>query len=113
MKRFSLALRVGAWLLAPLDDALHGLSLTRLLAMACFVYVGHEVFVHEKAITWVDYAVMMLGIAAAFGKTVVLALIQRSQLHIAGKEIRETVDVTLRQIQERRAAGKKWEAEAS
>lgn len=115
-------LRFLLWFVAPFDDRIRGLSLTRLLAVACFVFVWHEIEVgHEIALkagtpirlSWIDYATFLLGVAAAFGKSVVLALIDRNKISVDGKEIRETVDVTVRQIAERRAQGKEWDAEPS
>lgn len=110
VKRFFL------WFVAPLDDRIRGLSLTRLLAVACFFFVWHEIEVgHEIALknnvpvrlSWIDYATFLLGVAAAFGKSVVLALINRNQVNVDGKEIRETVDITVREIQERREAAER------
>lgn len=79
-------LRFALWFVAPLDERLRGLSLVRLMAATCFVFVAHEVFAHEKSLTWVDYAVLVLGVACAFGKKMVYALIQRSQVSIGPKD---------------------------
>lgn len=110
-RRHHPVIRFLLWFVAPLDDRLRGLSLARILAVACFVYVGHEVFIHEKGLTWVDAYVMTLGLASAFGQKMLLAFINRNSFAVDGKEIRETVDITLRQIADRRAQGKEWDAE--
>ena len=68
--------RVLLWVISPLDERLAGLSLTRLMAMACFVYVGHTVW-EEQRLSWVDYNVMLLGVVTAFGKKMVYAYITR------------------------------------
>ncbi len=70
-------LRFCLWFVAPLDERLRGLSLTRLLAMACFVFVGHTVW-EEQRLSWVDYSTLLLGVCAAFGKKLVYALVSRA-----------------------------------
>lgn len=107
--------RILMWPIAPFDDRIRGLSLTRLLAVACFVMVAHEVFVHEKGLTWIDFWTLVLGICTAFGKKMVNALLLRIGLgtQAVSSEARSQVDVTHRQIQERREHGKEWDAEVS
>lgn len=70
IKRFLL------WWVAPLDDRLRGLSLTRILAAACFVFVGHSVY-EERALSWVDFWVLVLGTCSAYGKKMLFAFLQR------------------------------------
>lgn len=107
-------LRFLLWFVAPLDDRLRGLSMARLLSFWCFGLVTHSVW-HERAISGWDYATLVLGAALWVGKKAVLALIYRNKMSVDGKEIRETVDVTVRQIQERRdnPDAKAWDAEAT
>ena len=107
------------WLLAPLVSHWRGLSLVRFLAIFCAVAVGHEVFVHERALTWVDFWLILAAFAASFGKPIFAILLSRVGLLSASmdrtEKLSERVDVTLREIQERRAQGKDegWDAEAS
>lgn len=75
-RRERTALRIFLWALSPLDERLQGLSLTRLLAVACFVYVAHTIW-EEQRLSWVDYNVMVLGVCTAFGKKLVYALVTR------------------------------------
>jgi thiol:disulfide interchange protein len=103
------------WLLAPLVSHWRGLSLVRFLAIFCAVAVYHEVFVHERALTWVDFWLILAAFAASFGKPIFAILLSRVGLRSASmdrtEKVSETVDVTLRQIQERRTQGKEWDAE--
>lgn len=55
---------------APLVEGWQGISLVRLIAAFCMVLVGHEVFVHEHDLTWVDFWIVVAAVAAAFGKKV-------------------------------------------
>ena len=64
------------WFVAPLDERLQGLSLTRLMAVACFVYVAHTIW-EEQRLSWVDYNIMLLGVVTAFGKKMVYAFVTR------------------------------------
>ena len=88
----------GAWWIAPLDESRHGLSLVRLMAVSCFVLVGHTVY-HEHALTWVDFSVLMAGISAAFGKKVWVAWLARNQVTVQGMEQRLTAEITQRREQ--------------
>lgn len=81
------------WLLAPLDDRLRGLSLTRILAVLCFVFVGHSVW-HERALTWIDFWVLALGIATAYGKKVLLAFFSRIGLSRVTPSVTAPFDAT-------------------
>ena len=101
------------WTLAPLVDQWHGLSLTRFISIFCCVIVGHEIFVHEHGLTGVDFWLIIAAIGTAFGKMTFEAVLQRLGLQSKSLDITEKVDVTLRQIQERREHGKEWDAEAS
>jgi len=64
------------WFVAPFEEGLRGLSLTRLMAVTCFVYVGFAV-ANEHRLSWVDYNVLVLGIVAAFGKKMMYAWVTR------------------------------------
>lgn len=99
--------------MAPVVDDYKGLSLTRFIAVALIVMVGHEVFVHEKGLTWIDFWVALAAIATAFGKSVFTILLSRVGLQSQSRDVTEKVDVTLRQIQERREQGKEFGAEAT
>ena len=98
------------WGIAPLDDRLRGLSLTRLLAIACFVFVAHEVLWHEEGLSWVDFWVLTLGICTAYGKKVLLAFLQRVGLKSASMDITNKTQI---EIAQRRVDGAVWDAEAS
>lgn len=101
--------RVLLWFVAPLDDRLRGLSLTRILAVLCFVYVGHSVW-EERALSWVDFWVLALGICTAYGKKVLLAFLQRIGL----RSVSQDVTLDLRQeIVRRREDGKDFDAEVT
>ena len=98
------------WGIAPLDDRLRGLSLTRLLAIACFVFVAHGAIQHEQGLSWVDFWVLTLGICTAYGKKVLLAFLQRVGLKSASMDITNKTQI---EIAQRRADGAVWDAEAS
>lgn len=95
--------RAWEFVMAPVVDDYRGLSLTRFIAVALIVMVGHEVFVHERALTWIDFWVALAAIATAFGKSAFTLFLHRVGLASASQDVTQTVDVTLRQIQERRA----------
>ena len=78
-RRRNLPLRIFMWALAPLVERWRGLSLTRFIAVFICVLVGHEVFVHERALSGVDIWALVLAIATAFGKKVFVAFLNRSQ----------------------------------
>ena len=100
------------WLLAPLVSHWQGLSLVRFLAVFCAVLVGHEVFVHEKGLTWVDFWLMLAAFAAAFGKPIFAILLSRVGLR--SSTLDQTVKADIRQeILARREQGKAWDAEAT
>lgn len=100
------------WLMAPLVSHWRGLSLVRFLAIFCAVLVGHEVFVHEKAVTWIDFWLMLAAFAAAFGKPIFAILLSRVGLRSASMDV--TADVRIRQeIAERRSQGREWDAEVA
>lgn len=103
-------LSILCWFVAPLDDRLRGLSLTRLLAISCFVFVAHEVLWHEEGLSWVDFWVLTLGICTAYGKKVLLAFLQRVGLRSASMDITNKTQI---EIAQRRADGAHWDAEAS
>ena len=65
------------FLLAPLVDSWAGLSLTRFLAIFCCVLVGHNVLWHDRALTWIDFWLIVAAISAAFGKALWLAFLAR------------------------------------
>ena len=87
--------RAFCWLLAPFVENWRGLSLTRFLAVACFAFVAHTVW-HEERLSWVDFSILTLGVATAFGKKAFLAWVERTQTKVEGKDIRETVEVTVK-----------------
>lgn len=100
------------WTMAPLVSHWKGLSLVRFLAVFCAGLVGHEVFVHEKALTWIDFWLMLAAFAAAFGKPVFAIFLSRVGLRSASTDM--TLDAKIRQeIVERRAQGKEWDAEVA
>lgn len=88
---------------AILVDDYKGISLTRIIAAFIMVLVGHEVFVHEKGLTWIDFWMTLAAVATAFGKSVFTFLLTRVSLRSLSEDKTEKVDVTLRQIQERRS----------
>lgn len=103
-------LSILCWFVAPLDDRLRGLSLTRLLAIGCFVFVAHSIFWHEEELTYVHLWILMLGICTAYGKKVLLAFLQRVGLRSASMDITNKTQI---EIAQRRADGAHWDAEAS
>lgn len=107
MKRF---LSVAKWFVAIFDDRLRGLSLTRLLAISCFVFVAHSVFWRKEELTYVHLWILMLGICTAYGKKVLLAFLQRVGLSSVSADITK---VTRTAIAKRRTDGAHWDAEAS
>lgn len=98
------------WLLAPLVSHWKGLSLVRFLAVFIAVAVGHEVFVHDLPLSWIDFWMMLAAIAASFGKPIFALLLQRVGLKSASMDTRidQRIDIT-----HRREQGKDWDAEAS
>lgn len=70
------------WLMAPLVDGWRGLSLTRLVAVFCCIIVWHEVVMDRKALSWVDFCVLALAVATAFGKLSYDAFLQRLTMGI-------------------------------
>lgn len=98
------------WLLAPLVSHWRGLSLVRFLCVFIAVAVGHEVFVHEKALTWVDFWFILAAIAASFGKPIFALLLQRVGLKSASMDVSVN---TREEILHRREQGREWDAEAS
>ena len=96
MTRQNWPLRFVLWFVAPFDDRLRGFSLTRVLAIACFVLVAHEVFVHEKGLTWIDFWTLTLGVCTAYGKKMVYAFLQRIGLKSESKDITEKVEITVK-----------------
>lgn len=100
-------LRFLLWFVAPLDDRLRGLSLTRILATACFVFVGHSVW-EERALSWVDFWVLVLGICTAYGKKMLLAFLQRIGLKSSSMDVTNKTEIAIRQ---RREQGAEWDAE--
>lgn len=99
------------WLLAPLVSHWKGLSLVRFLAVFCAVLVGHEVFVHEKSLSWVDFWLILAAFAASFGKPIFAILLSRVGLSSASMDATSKVEETRRQILERRNIGKDLGAE--
>jgi len=85
------------WLLAPLVSHWRGLSLVRFLSVFIAVVIGHEVFVHEKSLGWVDFWMMLAAIAAAFGKPIFALLLsrvgQRTVAHDIKQDIQATFDI--------------------
>lgn len=79
-RRHNIPLRVFMWALAPLVENWRGLSLTRFIAVFLCILVGHEVVVHERALTGVDLWVLMLAVATAFGKKVFVLFLSRAKL---------------------------------
>lgn len=76
------------WSLAPLVSHWRGLSLVRFLAIFCAVLVGHEVFVHERSISWIDFWLILAAFAASFGKPVFAILLSRVGLRSASMDHR-------------------------
>ncbi len=93
------------WLLAPLVENWRGLSLTRFLAIACYAFVGYEVWVHERPLSWVDLTVLTLGVATAFGKKAFLAWIARTTTNVVGVEAHVRQEIADRRQQ---AADNGW-----
>lgn len=100
--------RVLFWFLAIFSDSWHGLSLTRLLVLYCGTLVGHEVFVHERALSWVDFSLLVMSFAAAFGKKAFLAYLSRTQTTVQGQQMDVTAKVE-EVISARRDAANGWE----
>lgn len=98
------------WTLAPLVDHWKGLSLTRFIAIFCCVVVGHEIFVHEHGLTWVDFWLIIAAIGTAFGKMTFEAVLQR--IGLQSKSLDVTASIR-QEIVQRREQGKEWDAEAS
>lgn len=90
-RRTQHVLRFLLWIVAPLDERLRGLSLVRVLSMACFVFVGHTVW-EEQRLSWVDYNVLLLGVASAMGKKLVYALITRNHPAPPPKDMEQTME---------------------
>lgn len=78
--------RVAEWFLAPLVDKWRGLSLTRLIAIFCCIAVGNDTFVQGHTLDWVDFAVLALAVAAAFGKLTYQAFLQRLTIGVSGSQ---------------------------
>ena len=98
------------WLLAPLVSHWRGLSLVRFLCVFIAVAIGHEVFVHEKCLTWIDFCFMLAAIASAFGKPIFAILLSRVGLRSASMD---TTNTTKIEIAQRREQGREWDAEVS
>ena len=98
------------FLMAPLVSHWRGLSLVRFLCVFIAVAIGHEVFVHEKSLTWIDFWFMLAAIAASFGKPIFAILLSRVGLKSGSMD---TVQTQTLEIHSRRDAGKEWDAEAS
>lgn len=96
------------WLLAPLVSHWRGLSLVRFLCVFIAVAVGHEVFVHEKSLTWIDFWMMLAAIAAAFGKPIFAILLSRVGLKSSSMDTTSKSEIAIRQ---RREQGREWDAE--
>lgn len=79
------------WLLAPLVSHWRGLSLVRFLCVFCAVAVGHEVFVHEKPLSWVDFWVLIAAFAASFGKPLFAIFLSRVGLRSASMDVKQDV----------------------
>lgn len=99
------------WFVAPFDERIQGLSMARLLAIWCFILVTHNVVKEERPLTGWDYATLLLGAALWVGKKAVMALIARQQTKAS--QLDQKIDVTLKEIRERRDQGREWDAEAS
>lgn len=93
--------------LAPLVDGYHGLSLTRLLAVATMAVVWMTAF-HEHTLTWVMFWMVLASLAAAFGKGVFVKLLGDVKLGVSGSEAiartdaHVTIDETVKTITDRR-----------
>ena len=88
---------VWKWLMAPLVSHWQGLSLTRFLAAFIAVLVGHEVMVHEKSLSWVDFWMMLSAIATAFGKPVFAILLSRVGLKSSTLDRTENINAKIEQ----------------
>jgi hypothetical protein len=79
--------------------------------------VGHEVFVHEQALTWIDFWILLAALAAAFGKSIFTSFLSRVSLASSSSDTTakaESKAVTIHQeIQARRSAGIEHDAEAT
>jgi len=84
------------WTLAPLVDGWHGLSLTRFIAIFCCVVVGHEVFVHDKPLAWVDFWLIVAAIGTAFGKMTFEAFLRRIGLKASTQDTRIDTRIDIR-----------------
>lgn len=100
--------RVWEFSMAPVVDDYRGLSLTRIIAVFLMVLIGHEVFVHEQGLTWIDFWIALAAIATAFGKSVFTFLLTRVSLRSESRDITQKIDATIRQ---RRESGAEWQAE--
>ena len=104
------AVRAFQWLLAPVTEDWHGLSLTRFIAAFCCLLVWHDVVLHERTLTYVHLWVLVAAIATAFGKKVFGAFLQRIGLRSASQDTR--IDARI-DIAERRKQGEMWGCEAT
>ena len=83
------------WSLAPLVSHWKGLSLVRFLAVFCAVLVGHEVMVHERSVSWVDFWLILAAIAAAFGKPIFAILLSRVGLKSSSEDVTTRMDARI------------------
>lgn len=95
------------WLVAPLVDGWQGLSLTRLVACFCCLVVAQDTIIRGHVNDWVDFAILALAVATAFGKMTYTAFLQRLTIGVAGIQTKteQTIDATIRTVQERRGNG--------
>lgn len=62
---------------APIVDHWRGISLTRLIAAFCCLAVAQDTFIHAKQLSWVDFCVLALSVATAFGRWTYEAFLKR------------------------------------
>lgn len=86
-------LRFLLWFVAPFDERLRGLSLVRILAALCYVFVGFSVIVTGNPLTGVDLGAMTLGVCAAYGKKFLLAYLQRFSFKASAQDITQRMDI--------------------
>lgn len=90
---------------APLVDSWTGLSLTRFLAIYFCVLVGQDTVIQKHGLDWVDFCILLLAAAVAFGKHMLERFLGRVSIGVAGQQTQTTIDATIREIQERRGSG--------
>lgn len=100
---------VWQWVMAPLVDGWKGLSLTRFIAIFGCVVVGHEIFLHEKSLSWVDFWTLVLSTATAFGKMAFQAFLQRIGLRSESQDRTESVNIRQEIVTRREQGGQVYE----